>query len=257
MKPLNVIIIEDEIPSARLLHSMVSSLRPKWEVEIVSGSVDDAVEWFTSHQQPDLIFLDIHLADGDAFDFLSAVHPGSAIIFTTAYDQYAIRAFSVNSIDYILKPVDEQHLSNAILKYESLYNQAWLQSGEYMETLLEALKHPDRKYRSRFLISGSDEFWSLQVEDVAYFYSEEKTTFAVTSGGREHIIDLSLNRLEEQLNPEQFFRVNRQMILNIDAIDRAVPYLKGRIKVMVHPAFKSDIIISEGKTSAFKLWLNY
>lgn len=257
MKPLNVIIIEDEIPSARLLHSMVSSLRPKWEVEIVSGSVDDAVEWFTSHQQPDLIFLDIHLADGDAFDFLSAVHPESAIVFTTAYDQYAIRAFSVNSIDYILKPVDEQHLLNAILKYESFYNQAWLRSGEYMETLLEALKHPDKKYRSRFLISGSDEFWSLQVEDVVYFYSEEKTTFAVTSGGREHIIDLSLNKLEEQLNPEQFFRVNRQMILNIDAIDRATPYLKGRIKVMVHPAFKSNIIISEGKTSAFKLWLNY
>lgn len=257
MKPLNVIIIEDEIPAARLLHSMVSSLRPEWKVEIVYGSVDDAVEWFTSHPQPDLIFLDIHLTDGDAFDFLSAVHPTSAIIFTTAYDQYAIRAFSVNSIDYILKPVDEKHLSNAILKYESLYSQKWLQSGEYMETLLEALKYPDKKYRSRFLISGSNEFWSLQVEDVAYFYSEEKTTFAVTSGGREHIVDLSLNRLEEQLNPEQFFRVNRQMILNIDAIDRATPYFKSRIKVMVHPAFKSDIIISEGKTSAFKLWLNY
>lgn len=257
MNPLNVIIIEDEIPAARLLHSMVSSLRPEWEVEIVHGSVDDAVEWFTSHPQPDLIFLDIHLTDGDAFDFLSAVHPKSAIIFTTAYDQYAIRAFSVNSIDYILKPVDEKHLSNAILKYESLYSQKWVRSGEYMETLLEALKHPDKKYRSRFLISGSNEFWSLQVEDVAYFYSEEKTTFAVTSGGREYIVDLSLNRLEEQLNPEQFFRANRQMILNIDAIDHATPYFKSRIKVMVNPAFKSDIIISEGKTSAFKLWLNY
>lgn len=257
MKPLNVIIIEDEIPAARLLHSMVSALRPEWKVEIVSGSVDDAVEWFASHEQPDLIFLDIHLTDGDAFDFLSAVHPESAIIFTTAYDQYAIRAFSVNSIDYILKPVDEQHLSNAITKYESLYRQEWLRSEAYMETLLEALKHPDKKYRTRFLISGASEFWSLQVEDVAYFYSEEKTTFAVTSGGREHIVDLSLNRLEEQLDPQQFFRVNRQMILNIDAIHRATPYYKGRIRVMVQPPFKSDIIISEGKASAFKLWLNY
>lgn len=257
MKPLDVIIIEDEIPAARLLHSMVSALRPEWKVEIVSGSVDDAIEWFATHKQPDLIFLDIHLTDGDAFDFLSTVHPKSAIIFTTAYDQYAIRAFSVNSIDYILKPVDEQHLSNAITKYESLYHWEWLQSEAYMETLLQALKHPEKKYRSRFLISASEEFWSLQVEDVAYFYSEEKTTFAVTSGGREYIVDLSLNRLEEQLNPELFFRVNRQMILNIDAIDRAIPYYKGRVRVMVQPSFKSDIIISEGKASAFKLWLNY
>lgn len=126
-----------------------------------------------------------------------------------------------------------------------------------METLLDALMHPDKKYRNRFLISGADEFWSLPVEDIAYFHSEEKTTFAVTSGGRGHIVDFSLNKLEEQLDPKQFFRVNRQMILNIDAIDRAMPYGKSRIKVKVHPAFKSDILISEEKASAFKLWLNY
>lgn len=151
MKPLNVIIIEDEIPAARLLYSMVATLRPEWKVEIIPGSVDDAVEWFTLHEEPDLIFLDIHLADGDAFDFLSAVQPKSAIIFTTAYDQYAIRAFSVNSIDYILKPVDEKNLVNTITKYESLYNQKWRQSGEYIETLLEALRHPEKKIPKPFL----------------------------------------------------------------------------------------------------------
>lgn len=257
MSKLHAVIIEDEIPAARLLHATVASLRPEWDIEIIPGSVDDAVEWFASHPHPELIFLDIHLTDGDAFDLLSAVKPQSAVIFTTAYDQYAIRAFSVNSIDYILKPVDEQRLSEAIAKYESLHQQAWLQSEKYMETLLEALKHPERRYRNRFLISGVNEFWSLRVEDVAYFYSEERTTFAVTPNGREHIVDLSLNRLEEQLDPAQFFRVNRQMILNVDAIDRAIPYFKGRIKVIVHPPFKTDILISEGKASAFRLWLNY
>ena len=225
MSKLHAIIIEDEIPAARLLHATISSLRPEWDIEIIPGSVDDAVEWFATHPHPELIFLDIHLTDGDAFDLLSAVKPQSAVIFTTAYDQYAIRAFSVNSIDYILKPVDEQRLSEAIAKYESLHQQAWLQSEKYMETLLEALKHPERRYRSRFLISGVNEFWSL--------------------------------RVEEQLDPEQFFRVNRQMILNVDAIDRAIPYFKGRIKVIVHPSFKTDILISEGKASAFRLWLNY
>ena len=170
MNKLNAVIIEDEIPAARLLHSMVSSLRPAWNIEIIPGSVDDAVEWFASHEHPELIFLDIHLTDGDAFDFLSVVKPKSAVIFTTAYDQYAIRAFSVNSIDYILKPVDERRLSDAISKYESLRGLGWIRSDNYMETLLDALKHPEKKYRSRFLISGSDKFWSLRVEDVAYFY---------------------------------------------------------------------------------------
>ncbi len=257
MNNLNAVIIEDEIPAARLLHSMISSLRPQWNIEIIPGNVDDAVEWFSTHTHPNLIFLDIHLTDGDAFDFLTAAKPSSAIIFTTAYDQYAIRAFTVNSIDYILKPVDEKHLSNAISKYESLHAKSWLQSDLYMETLLETLKHPERKYRNRFLISGTHEFWSLRVEDIAYFYVEGKTTFAVTPNGKEHILDLSLNKLEEQLNPTQFFRINRQMILNVDAIDRATPYYKGKIKVLVHPMFKSDVIVSEGRASAFRLWLNY
>lgn len=257
MNKLNAVIIEDEIPAARLLRSMVSSLRSEWNVEIIPGNVDDAVKWFASHEHPELIFLDIHLTDGDAFDFLSVSKPKSAIIFTTAYDQYAIRAFSVNSIDYILKPVDETRLLEAISKYESLCGKGWLLSDNYMETLLEALKHPEKKYRSRFLISGADKFWSLRVEEVAYFYFGERTTFAVTPSGKEHILDLSLNKLEEQLDPSLFFRVNRQMIVNIDAIDRAVPYFKGKIKVTVHPPFKSDIVISEGKASAFQLWLNY
>ena len=257
MNKLNAVIIEDEIPAARLLHSMVSSLRPQWNIEIIPGNVDDAIEWFASHEHPELIFLDIHLMDGDAFDFLSAVKPKSAVIFTTAYDQYAIRAFSVNSIDYILKPVDEKRLADAISKYESLRGQGWMLSDNYMETLLDTLKHPEKKYRSRFLISGSDNFWLLRVEDIAYFYFKERTTFAVTPNGKGHILDLSLNKLEEQLDPKQFFRVNRQMILNVDAIEKAVSSFNGKIKVIVHPAFKSDIIVSEGKASAFKLWLNY
>lgn len=254
---INAVIIEDEIPAARLLHSMVALLRPKWNIELIPGSVDDAITWFKTHAHPQLIFLDIHLTDGDAFDFLSEVKPQSAIIFTTAYDQYAIRAFSVNSIDYLLKPIDEEHLAGAIDKFENLHNRNWVQSDKYMETLLDALKHPEKKFRSRFLISGNEAFWSLRVEDIAYFYSEEKTTFAVTPNKREYILDLSLNKLEEQLDPELFFRVNRQMVINIDAIDRAVPFFKGRIKVFVNPAFKTDIIISENKASAFKAWLNF
>ena len=254
---LNTVIIEDEIPAARLLHSMVSSLRPEWNIEIIPGSVDDAVEWFASHEHPELIFLDIHLTDGDAFDFLSAAKPKSAVIFTTAYDQYAIRAFSVNSIDYILKPIDETRLLDAIIKYETLQNKGISRPQEYLDTLLDTLQHKERRYRTRFLIYGADRFWSLQVTDIAYFYSENKITFAVTQKGQEHIIDLSLNKLMEQLDPEQFFRANRQIIISIASIDHAEPYFNGKIVVSVLPPFKVQITISEEKLSSFKLWLNY
>ncbi|MGN1265180.1 MAG: LytR/AlgR family response regulator transcription factor [Muribaculaceae bacterium] len=257
MKNLKAVIIEDEIPAARLLKSMISSLRPHWDITIIPGSVDEAVDWFDSHEHPDLIFLDINLTDGNAFDFLTMVKPKSAVIFTTAYDEYAIRAFSVNSIDYILKPVEEQRLTEAIEKYEDLYGKYWNSSDDYLNRLLYALKSDAQKYRQRFLISGKDSFHTLQVECVAYFYSENKVTFAVTPAGKEYVVGMSLSKLDEQLDPKQFFRVNRQMIINIDAIDCAVPLTKGRIKVKVQPAFKSDIIVSEGRASFFRLWLDF
>lgn len=257
MKTIKAVIIEDEIPAARLLTSMLSSLRPQWDITLVQGSVDEAVEWFAEHPHPDLIFLDIHLTDGNAFDFLTAAKPTSAVIFTTAYDEYAIRAFTVNSIDYILKPVDEQRLGEAIRKYEELYEKKWHGSEEYMQMLLDSLNIPDHKYRRRFLISSGESFWSLQVDSIAYFYSEEKVTFAVTPSGKEHIVGLSLNKLEEQLDPDQFFRVNRQIIVNIDAVECAVPLFKGRIKVKVSPPFKTEIVVSEGRAAFFRLWLDF
>ncbi|MGM9709779.1 MAG: LytR/AlgR family response regulator transcription factor [Prevotella sp.] len=257
MDNIKAVIIEDEIPAARLLLSMLSSIRPQWETTIIPGSVDEAAEWFGTHSHPDLIFLDIHLADGNAFDFLSLAKPSSAVIFTTAYDEYAIRAFTVNSIDYILKPIDEQRLSEAVRKYEELHARKWHLSEEYMQTLLDSLRATNHKYRRRFLISSGEQLWSLQVDSIAYFYSEEKITFAVTPSGKEHIVGLSLNKLEEQLDPDQFFRINRQMIVNIDAVECAVPLFKGRIKVKVRPAFKSEIVVSEGRSSLFRLWLDF
>ena len=257
MNRQNAIIIEDEVPAARLLHSMVSRIRPEWNITILPGSVDDAIAWFASHPHPDLIFLDIQLADGNSFDFLSSAKPSSAIIFTTAYDQYAVRAFTVNSIDYILKPVDEQRLSDAILKYETLQDCGRPLPDDYLAPLPAAPQPRHKRYRTRFLISGIDRFWSLQVNDIAYFYSENKVTFAVTRTGQEHIIDLSLSRLMEQLDPDRFFRANRQVIVCITAIDHAEPYFNGKIVVTVRPPYKNKITISEEKLTAFKQWLNF
>ncbi|OKZ12312.1 MAG: DNA-binding response regulator [Bacteroides oleiciplenus] len=257
MSKLTAAIIEDEVPAARLLSTTIKRLRPEWEIIVLPGSVEEAISWFSTHPHPDILFLDIQLSDGNSFDFLSAANPSSLIIFTTAYDQYAIRAFTVNSIDYILKPVDETRLLDAIVKYETLKSSNYQQTENYIKDFIQSLQKQEKTYRTRFLIAGVDKFWTLQVSDIAYFYSENKVTFAVTKNGQEHIIDLSLTRLEEQLDPKRFFRANRQVIVCIDAILHAAPYFNGKIILHVKPAYKDKITVSEEKVSTFKLWLNF
>lgn len=256
MNRLRIAIVEDEIPAARLLRTLIARLRPTWEINVLPGSVEEAIQWFASNRHPDLLFLDIQLADGTSFELLSQARPSSAVIFTTAYDEYAVRAFSVNSIDYILKPIDEERLAEAITRYETLRERA-LPPDDYLETLLEALQRREKRFRTRFLISGPDRFLTLPVEQIAYFYSENKVTTAVTFAGRNHVVDLPLSRLEEQLDPDRFFRANRQILLSVGAIDRLEPYFNGKVSVSVHPPHKEKITVSEERVPLFKAWLNY
>lgn len=255
MNRLHVAIVEDEIPAARLLHSLIARLRPEWDIEVLPGNVEEAVAWFMANRHPELLFLDIRLSDGTSFDLLNEAHPTSAVIFTSAYDEYAIRAFTVNSIDYVLKPFDEKRLEEAIGKYENLTGLQ--RPDDYLPMLLDALQSRDKKYRTRFLIAEVDRFRMLHVEDIAYFYSENKITTAVEKNGTLHVIDLPLSRLEEQLDPDRFFRANRQVLLSVGAIDRIEPYFNGKISVTVRPHHKDSITVSEDKVSAFKAWLNY
>lgn len=259
MNKIKAVIIEDEIPAARLLHEMLSSLRPEWEVQTLPGSIEESVEWFASNPHPDILFLDIQLVDGNSFLFVEQAKPESMIVFTTAYDEYAVQAFSVNSIDYLLKPVHQERLAETITRFESLtakYFQDFNRQSEILD-VLQNLSVPAKKFRTRFLISGGDKLFTLKVDEIAYFYSENKITFAVTKQNREHVIDLPLDRLCEQLDSDCFFRANRQMILNIDSIQRIEPYFLGKAVVHVLPPFKDKIIISKEKISSFKLWLNY
>ena len=253
---MKVLIVEDETAAYENLTDILTEITPDIRIMANTESVTQTVGWLQSNPAPDLIFMDIQLSDGNSFDFLSAAQPSSLIIFTTAYDQYAIRAFTVNSIDYILKPVDEKRLLDAIVKYETLKGKYYKQEN-YIGDLIQSLQKQEKSYRTRFLIAGVDKFWALQVSDIAYFYSENKITFAVTKSGQEHIIDLSLTRLEEQLDPRRFFRANRQVIVCIDAIVHAAPYFNGRIILHVKPIHKDKITVSEEKVSSFKMWLNF
>ena len=259
MNKITAVIIEDEIPAARRLNNTLNELRPEWQITVLPGSVKKSVEWFAENPHPDLVFLDIQLTDGISFTFIEQARPESTIIFTTAYDEYAIRAFAVNSIDYLLKPIDSVRLEEAIAKFEHLTTKYLVQEQKTTDLIdiLQNIANPCKKYRTRFLISGEDKLFTLQVEDIAYFYSENKITFAVTKQNREHIIDLSLDRLMEQLNPDIFFRSSRQTVISINAIERIESYFLGKAILHVKPPFKDKIIVSRDKIPQLKLWLNY
>lgn len=253
MTKYNCVIIEDEIPAARLLHSMIKNIRSEWNIAIIDGNIENAVKWFSENPHPDIIFLDIQLSDGNSFVFIDRAKPQSTIIFTTAYDEYAVKAFSVNSIDYLLKPIKRERLEDAIIKYETLTSK----NGNYLDVIKECLMPKEKRYRTRFLVSGIDKLWTLEVDDISYFYSENKITYGVTFSGVEHTIDISLDRLTEQLNPDSFFRANRQTIISVKSIKKIEPYFNGKIIVLVSPASKEKIVVSREKMTQFKIWLNY
>lgn len=259
MNKVTAAIIEDEYPAARLLHNILATLRPDWEILLIPGTIEESVEWFAKNPHPDILFLDIQLTDGNSFMFIEQAKPDSMIVFTTAYDEYAIRAFSVNSIDYLLKPIHQERLLETLYKFENLskkQQQEYSQQDQLLE-VLQSLSKPDKKFRTRFLISSVDKLFALQIDDISYFYSENRVTFAVTKQNKELIIDLSLDKLNEQLNPDLFFRTNRQTIVSIGAIQRIEPYFQNRIIVHITPQFKEKILVSREKITAFKLWLNY
>jgi len=255
---MRVVIIEDEQHNYRMLLGMIKNIRPNWEIVGVLESVKQSVEWFTNNEHPDLIFMDIQLTDGICFSIFEKVEIESMIIFTTAYDEYAIQAFKVNSIDYLLKPIKEEKLAVSIAKFEKLIdnNRSGAKDKPDYQTLLKALKSGEKNYRKRFLIAGSSSFFKIETKDIAYFYTINRITFAVTFGAKEHIIDLTMEKLQEQLDPEIFFRANRSQIINIESIQKFESYFGGKLSVrLVHP-FKENVIISRLKATEFKNWLD-
>lgn len=255
---MRVVIIEDEQHNCKMLMGMINDLRPEWEIVTTLESVKQSVEWFNNNEHPDLIFMDIQLADGICFSIFDKVTVESMIIFTTAYDEYAIQAFKVNSIDYLLKPIKEEMLSAAINKYEKLvkYSESEEVEKPDYEMLLEALKSGEKNYRKRFLISGSTSFFKIDTKDIAYFYTVNRITFAVTYKAKEHIIDLTMEKLEEQLDPDMFFRANRSQIINIDSIRKFESYFGGKLMVRLIDPFKDPVTISRLKATEFKNWLD-
>lgn len=248
-----ILIAEDEKPNADRLKRLLKIIRPKAEVVGVLDSVADCVEWLATNPRPDVIMFDVRLSDGLSFEIFDKICIETPVIFTTAYDEYAVRAFKYNSIDYLLKPVEQEELQAALYKLEHLAGGQTAPSS--LEGLLNFLQ--PKEYRSRFLLPYRDGYKSVLVDDVAYFYSELKITHAKLANGAEEIVPQTMEELEQQLNPKSFFRANRQYIIHIDAIQRVANYFNGKLKIDIKNNPNIEVIVSREKAQSLKTWLDY
>lgn len=251
---MKVVIIEDEKLAANHLEKMIVKYDPSVEVLAKLESVEESIDWFTNNDDPDLIFLDIHLDDGLSFSIFEKVKVNAPIIFTTAYDEYAIKAFKMKSIDYLLKPILPEELYRAIDKYKE-----WTRPDQPaidMHALLELITRKEPVYKSRFSITVGEKIKTVSIDQVAYFYSSQGITFMVTSDNLHYPIDLSLDQLADQTDPKEFFRINRQFIIRLKSIRNVHVYPKSRLKIDLHPAYDGEVFVSIDKVTRFKAWLD-
>ncbi len=248
-----VLIVEDERLAAEKLERMVARLRPEWTVLGPIETVEHAVKWLSANPAPDLILLDIQLADGISFEIFDQEGVPSPVIFTTAYDEYAIRAFKVNSIDYLLKPIDPDALDTALRKFERM-NTTLVPDRMKLETARQQIS---QVYKSRFLVKVGSNLLSVLTRDVELFFIDERSVFIRTFQGKTYDVDYSLDQLQQLVDPDQFFRINRNYLVNIDAVTKLVSYSSSRFKLELHPEFRADdLIVARDKASDFKKWMD-
>lgn len=251
---MDVLIIEDEIPAAEKLERFLNRYDSSINVVNRIQSVSDAVEWFRNNQDSiDLIFMDIQLTDGQSFSIFDQVEVSKPVIFTTAYDEFALKAFDVNSIAYLLKPIGFDELSKAIDKFKQLSG-----SSTGSLDLASILKKIDtsKNYKSRFMIKIGDHIRSVTTDEIVYFYAEGRNAYVINKQSRRLIIDYKLEELDEILDPAIFFRVNRTYIVNINSIVDVLVYSNSRLKVITEVKTEKEIIVSREKVAAFKKWFD-
>ena len=250
---MNILIIEDEKPAARLLQRKVEKLG--LQVNTLLHSVEESIQWFHNNPHPDLIFLDIQLSDGLSFEIFENIYIKSAVIFTTAYDEYALRAFKLNSIDYLLKPIDEEDLEAAVNKFKARTIAVPNLSLDF-EMIKKMLVNPiDRNYKKRFTIKMGQQLKMIPIEEVECFYSENKGTYLHTYDNRDYLLDNTLEQLETELDPNDFYRVSRKFIIPMKGIKEIQVYSNSRLKVLLISYKDDEVIVSREKVSDFRNWL--
>lgn len=250
---MKAIIIEDEKPAARRLGRLLGQLNVN--VSTMLHSVEESIEWFQNNEHPELIFLDIQLSDGLSFEIFDVIEVKSAIIFTTAFDEYALQAFKLNSIDYLLKPIDDEELEKAVKQYQDFKPEKERISVDF-EDIKKLLVNPlEREYKKRFTTRVGQHLKIINADEVECFYSENKGTYAATLDGRNYLLDTTLENLEEELSPKMFFRVSRKFYVNINHINDIISYTNSRLQIKLNHFKEQEIIVSRERVKDFKLWL--
>ena len=251
---MTILIIEDEEPAYKRLQKMLKELEPDHTLFDQIVSVSSAVKWFKENDAPNLIISDIQLSDGISFEIFKQVDIKCPVIFTTAYDQYAIEAFKVNSIDYLLKPVKKEELGKAITKFKA-FTPAIAAPAIDINKLLQSLQPAGADYKKRFVVRYGEHIKTIDIEEVVYFYTEDKATFMCTKDARRFVVDFNLDTLDSILDPKIFFRINRQYIISIHSIAEMFAYSKSRVLIKLNPASKHETIVSTERSADFKHWL--
>lgn len=248
---MNVLIIEDEEIAAERLQKMLKQLESDINIVATIDGIEASVNWLKSNPSPDLIFADIHLSDGHSFDIFKQVEVQCPIIFTTAYDKYAIQAFKFNSIDYLLKPLKKVELEDSLKKFKKVRSEFIVPEYNKLLQVLEA----EKSYQKRLVIRFGHTIKTIEIEDIAYFYTEERVSFACTKEGKKWPVDHTLDELENIIDPSCFFRINRQFIINVNSIQNMYSYSKSRVKLTLQPAASMETIVSTDRSPIFKEWL--
>lgn len=250
---MKILLIEDEYHAQEYLVGLLKKVTPDSEILAKIDSVEDAVHWLQNNPAPDLIFMDIQLADGLSFSIFKKVKVSAPTIFITAFDKYTLQAFKVNSIDYLLKPVDADELQNALDKYQNIHAN---KNGFDADSLQKALSQfsPKNNFRQRFLIKQGKDFIYVATENIAYFYSEDGLTFLVDCQNKRHLLESPLDQIEKEINLDQFFRINRKQIVHIQSIQKIFSFFNNRLKLNLKPESKAEAIVSRERVKSFKDW---
>jgi len=251
---MKVVVIEDEHLAAQRIIDLIKKYDASIDILEKFGTVKKSVEWFAKNSAADLVFMDIQLADGLSFEIFEQCEVNAPVIFTTAFDEYAIKAFKLNSIDYLLKPIDFEELSNALDKFKKNFGTEKQTVTNYskMEEVLHLLT---RQYKTRFVVKVGNHIRPVEVADIQYFYSLEKASYLYTSDNKSYSLDYSLDQIEQLVDPKSFFRISRKFLVNISAIKEVVNYSSSRLKIRFKFSGEEDAIVSREKTAAFKSWL--
>jgi two-component system LytT family response regulator len=252
---MKIIIIEDETPALNRIKKMVLEVEPSIEILDTADSIEQSVQVIEKHEgNIDLILMDIELADGQSFEIFNLTEVKCPVIFTTAYDEFALKAFKVNSIDYLLKPIDKQELKAAFQKFKSIQKSA--NNVDALKEMLAQISAPKNSFKERFLVKLGERLISVPANDIAYFLSKDKLTYLITKNNNKYVVDYTLEELGNMLDRKYFFQINRQFIVAINSITNIHNYFNGKLKIQLVPVVEEEVLVSRERAGELKLWLN-